>query len=426
MKRILQFSFLSACAAVVGFTGCSNTAAPGAGSRVRVFASHVSPAKTFSRHDRVVPNHVLTWAWIKSTDYVAPAPAAPYLNWAVVNNPDANAFSAAGIKTVLYSDPNRTYPGQPMFSNDETTFAHDCGGRRITINGRPGPTYQMDPHSPNLLALWTAWVNWELKGVHYDVIFDDDADSAHNTSALPCGFTQRDWSAASNLMNDSLGQTLVYNGLGTLADGITKPPPAIQLNPSSFGGLLEGCYGNILLTDPYPKKTVWQNYENTELTMAASHRMFVCRNLKETPAANSIPQRTYMYASFLLTYDPASSMISEKFSTPSHVEVEPESGLVALDPLIAAPADISGLSTSQYTYGRQYASCYLNGQAIGRCAAVVNADGPKHAHPFPWPGVYTHTLLLSGAGVLDGGTASVNGPAPGADIAGTSAEIAIQ
>jgi len=40
--------------------------------------------------------------------------------------------------------------------------------------------------------------------------------------------------------------------------------------------------------------------------------------------------------------------------------------------------------------------------------------------------VYNHTLVLNGAGVLDGGTASANGPAPAATIAGTSAEIAIQ
>jgi hypothetical protein len=425
MGRIMQLSCLFACGAVVAFSGCSNTAAPGAGSRV--FVSRAVPARKIGRFDNVVPNHVLTWAWIKTTDHVSPTQAAPYLDWAVVNNPDANAFSAAGIKTVLYSDPNRVYPGQPMYTNDESTFAHDCAGNRITIKGRPGPTYQMDPHSQHLLQLWAAWVSWELKGgIHYDVIFDDDADSAHNTSALPCGFTQSTWSAASNLMNGNLGQNLVYNGLGTLADGISNPPPAIQLNPSTLGGLLEGCYGNILLTNPYPIKAIWENYENTELTMAAAHKLFVCRNLKLTPAATSIPQRMYMYASFMLTYDPTSSMISEKFSTPSNVEVEPESGFVALDPLVPSPADISGLTTGPYTYGRQYADCYLNSQAIGSCAAVVNADGPKHAHPFPWPGVYAHTLVLNGAGVLDGGTASVNGPAPGADIVGTSAEIAIQ
>ena len=403
----------------------SNVAAPGAQSRAAV--THRAPAKFIGRFDNVVPMHVLTLALINHIDNVSPTQAAPYLDWAEVQGADANAFFAAGIKTMLYTDPNRTYPGQPMYTNDESTFAHDCSGNRIIVLGKPGPTFQMDPRSPALLQVWSAWVSWALQGgIHYDAIFDDSADSVHNTSALPCGFDQITWSASSNLMNESLGKNVIYNGLGTLADGTTKPPPAIQLNPSTFGGTLEGCYGNITPNNPLPKKTVWQNFENSELTMASLHKLFMCRNLKSTPAETAYSQRMYMYASFLLTYDPASSVISEKFSTLSNLEVMPESGLVALYPVQSSPADISGLSTAPFTYGRQYAGCYLNGQAIGTCAALVNADGPKHAHPFPWPGVYNHTLVLQGAGVLDGGTASVTGPAPGATIAGASAEIAIQ
>jgi hypothetical protein len=425
MNRIARQSCLTACAAALLLAGCSNTAAPGAGSRAT--ATHRAPARVVNYFGNTVPNHVLTWAWIEHKNNVSPSQAAPYLDWAEVQGADANAFSAAGMKTVLYTDPNRTYPGQPMYTTDESTFAHDCAGNRITIRGRAGPTYQMDPSSAHLLQLWTSWVDWALNGgVHYDVIFDDSADSVHNGSALPCGFDQTSWTLASNLMNAGLRKNIIFNGLGTLADGTSKPPPSIGLNPSVIGGMLEGCYGNISSSDPLPKKVVWQNYENSELTMSTLHKTFVCRGMKSTPAETALALRMYMYASFLLTYDPSSSIISEKFSTPSNLEIEPESGLVALNPLITAPADISGLSTAPFTYGRQYASCYLNGQAIGSCAAIVNADGPKHEHPFPWPGVYSHTLVLNGAGVLDGGTASVNGPAPGANIAGTTAEIALQ
>jgi len=426
MNRLIQCVSLFAYTAAWSLVGCSNAAAPGTETSAITMA-HAAQKNIIKHFDYNVPNHVLTSAWIKQSDHISPGPAAPYLDWAAVNGADANAFSAAGIKTILYTDPNRTYPGQPMYTNDESTFAHDCSGNRITINGRPGPTYQMDPNSPDLVQLWSAWVSWELNGgIHYDAIFDDDADSVHNTSAPPCGFDQISWSAASNLMNASLNLPVIYNGLGTLADGVTKPPPSIELNPTAFGGSLEGCYLNIGLSNPFPIKVVWQNYEETELTMSGLHKLFFCRNLKLTPADTSYAQRMYMYASFLLTYDPGSSVISEKFSTPSNVEVMPESGLVALDPLQPEPADISGLSTAPFTYGRQYADCFLNGLAIGGCAAVVNVDGPKHAHPFPWPGVYNHTLVLQGAGILDGGIASVDGPAPAANIAGTSAEIAIQ
>jgi hypothetical protein len=426
MKPFNQCVAVALCAAAWSLSGCSNAAAPGTGSSA-VTMAHAAPKKVIRHFDGVVPNHVLTWAWIKQRDNVSPAQAAPYVDWAAVQVADANAFSQAGIKTAYYTDPNRTYAGQPMYSQDETTFAHDCAGNRITVNGRPGPTYQMDPRSPNLLRLWTAWVDWALQGgVHFDAIFDDSADSVHNDSALPCNFDQTAWSTASNLMNTGFGLPIIYNGLGTLANGVTNPPPSIALNSSVLGGMLEGCYGNIGSNNPLPKKAVWQNFENSELTMSAVHKTFVCRSLNSTPAQTAYDQRLYMYASFLLTYDVTSSIISEKFSTPSNLEVYPESGLVALDPLVQQPLAISGLLTAPYTFGRQYADCYLNGQAIGSCATVVNADGPNKTHPFPWPGVYSRTLVLNGAGVLDGGTASVSGPAPGVNIPGATGEIAIQ
>jgi hypothetical protein len=405
-------------------SGCGAIGVPR--PQFRVIATHAAPARVLNRFDNLAPNHVITWAWVEQGGRVSPTQAAPYLDWAVVNNPDANAFSAAGIKTVLYTDPNRTYPGQPMYTNDESTFAHDCAGRRITIKGRPGPTYQMDPSSPDLLQLWAGWVNWELNGVHYDAIFDDDANSIHNTSAPPCGFNQIAWSRASNTMNENLGMDIVYNGLGTLGNGINKPPPAIQLNPSTIGGMLEGCYNNITIVDPVPTKAVWHNFETTELKMSMVEKPFVCRGLKETPGQTSYASRIYQYASFLLTYDPASSIISEKFATPSDISVFPEQTLVALDPLIQSPQGVDELKISTWMYGRQYAACYVWGVSIGACAAVVNADNRSKAHPFPWPGVYSRTLVLHGAGILDGGSMSVNGPAPSTVVSGASAIIAIQ
>jgi hypothetical protein len=374
-----------------------------------------------------VPVHVLTMADIKLTDHISPIQARPYLDWASVTVPDSNRFSHAGIKTIYYTDPNRVSPGQKLYTSDESTFAHDCAGDRITINGRPGPTYQMNPMSPDLAALWKAWVDRVIQsGAHYDAIFDDSADSVYNTSALPCGFNQISWTEASNLMNKSLGQPILYNGLGTLADGFNNPPPSIKLNGSTYGGTLEGCYANPTVQNPSPKLVVWNNYETTELTMSSMQKPFVCRGFSHFPAESSLSIRTYMYASFLLTYDLSSSMISEKFTTPGNLEVFPEDGFVATNPLIPLPATVAALQTSTWTFGRQYAACYLWGQSIGSCATVVNADTANQTHPFPWPGVYQHTLVLTGAGVLDGGTANAAGPAPSTTLPGTSAVIAIQ
>ena len=418
MNQIVRLFFLSVAAATIA--GCGNIAAPSQGPRAT--APYTHKMESLGPHRDIVPQHVITWAAIRQVDHVSPTQAAPFLTWAAVNVSDANAFSSAGIKTVLYTDPNRVSPTERMYTNDETTFAHDCKGDRITILGRPGPKYQMDPASAHLLRLWQAWVRSALRRGHYDAIFDDSADSVHNTSALPCGFDQTRWTEASNLLNANLGQPIVYNGLGTLVPPYNKPPVAIMLNPTTLGGELEGCYEST--TTQIPIRTVWNNYETTELTMSTEQKPFVCRGITTLPP--NIPLRMYMYASFLLTYDPASSMISEKFSTPSNLGVFPEDTFVALNPVIPTPASIASLQTAQWTFGRQYGACYLGGQSVGTCAVVVNADGPRQLHPFPWPGMYQHTLALSGAGVLDGGTATVSSVPPSAQVRGTSAIIAIQ
>jgi hypothetical protein len=431
MKRFVQVAGLAACAAAFSLVDCSSAGAPhpqpgAAGSSVRARANLIAGAGSVLR-DLSVPKHVLTWDWYLHVGEVDPQVAAPYLDYAAVQHADANAFDAAGIKTILYTDPNRTYVGQPMYTNDESTFAHDCNGNRITIPSKPIKTYQMDPRSPHLEPLWAAWVNGVLgAGYNYTYIFEDSANSVHGNSAVPCGYDETSWTAASNANDVALGQNIIYNGLGTLGDGWNKPPPSILINPTTFGGHLEGCYANVSLQNPMPKTTVWYNFETTELTMSNLPKTFVCRGLKASPAENSYPERIYQYASFLLTYNLDTSIISEKFSTPSNLHVYPEETLVALEPLIQSPASVAALKKSSWVFGRQYAACYLGGQLIGSCAAVVNAGNAANSRPFPWPGIYSHTLLLSGAGIIDGGTASAAGPPPPAMVPGTSAVIAIQ
>jgi hypothetical protein len=429
-NRLVQAFGCAICAAGLALTGCSAAGTPHLGAGPAI-PSGVHPgvvaASLPNLRKMLVPNHVITFDAYEHAGMVDPKIAAPYLDIAEVQVADANAFAAAGIKTLLYTDPNRSYVGSPMYTNDETTFAHDCNGARITVGHRPVTTYQMDPRSPNLEPIWATWVNNILgAGYDYTYIFEDGANNIHNTSAKPCGYTEPTWTAASNANDLALGETIIYNGLGTLADGWSKPPPSILLNPTTFGGSLEGCYGNEANKNPLPKTVVWLNYETSELTMNLAQKHFDCRGLNSFPAQSSVSRRMYQMASFLLTYDLNTSDISDKFTTPSHLSVFPEEGLVALDPLIPTPSSVSKLKLSHWTYGRQYADCYLWGQAIGACATVVNAGVPTSSQPFPWPGVYNHTLVLSGAGVLDGGTASATGPPPPATVPGTSALIAIQ
>ncbi|HEY5093879.1 MAG TPA: hypothetical protein VII69_02050, partial [Candidatus Eremiobacteraceae bacterium] len=352
---------------------------------------------------------------------------AQYVSWSVVGPADDAPAQAAGIKTILYTDPNRVYEGMPEYSNDETEYAHDCSNNRITINDTKQTTYLTEPTSSTLLGLWQQHVAFynQIGNAQYNMVFED-TPLVHNVSAQPCGYLQPSWLANQNTMGTALNYPIIFNGLGNLANGPDQMSPAMALLPSSIGGEMEGCYSNYA-GDPMPNLQVWHTFENTEIQVLASGKLFVCRGFDNTPDVSAQVQRLYMYGSFLLTYDPARAVISPKF-TPANSGfwIQPENQFVALDPVVMQPSSVDQLNEGTNVYGRQYRNCYYAGQWIGACASIVNSDRPNLSHPLPWTGVYHHTLVLSGGDILDGGTATTNGPAPPSDIQGSSSIIVIQ
>src|SRR4029077_20331987 len=112
-------------------------------------------------------------------------------------------------------------------------------------------------------------------------------------------------------------------------------------------------------------------------------------------------------------------------ATYSGLTVYPEVQLVAKQPLIGGPSSVMQLQQSGGAFGRQYRACYFAGNYVGPCAVAVNSNqaGPPPV-PFPWASTYHHTLVLSGGGVLDGGTANANGPAPPSSMPSGTAVIA--
>jgi len=352
---------------------------------------------------------------------------AQYVNWAVVGPADNAPAQSVGIKTIIYTDPNRVYDGMPEYSNDETEYAHDCSNNRITINGTKLTTYLTDPSSSTLLGLWQQHVAFynQIGNAQYNAVFED-TPLVHNVSAQPCGYLQPAWLANQNTMGTALNYPVIFNGLGNLANGPDQMSPAMALLPTSIGGTMEGCYSNYS-GDPIPNLQVWHTFENTEIQVLAAGKLFVCRGFDSTPDTSAQVQRLYMFGSFLLTYDPARAIFSPKF-TPANSGfwIQPENQLVALDPIIMQPSSIDQLSQGSNVYGRQYKNCYYAGQWIGACATVVNSDRPNLSHPMPWTSVYHHTLVLSGGDILDGGTAATNGPAPPSTISGSTSIIEIQ
>jgi hypothetical protein len=339
--------------------------------------------------------------------------AAKWLTWAYTDVTDSSAIHYAGIKTMYYTQPNRQGPGGAEYSSDETTFAHDCSGSRIHATNYPSH-YLMDPSSSHLGQLWhsevqTVTSSW---GGVYDAIYEDLSDTIIYTTAKPCGFVQSNWTAASNNLNsaeNASGIPLVYNGLAVLvdhSDGSKSPSASIALNATSSGGMFEGCY-----TSSSPSELVgseWLATEDTEIQMAQAHKTFFCRGLANGDGAASVSVRLWQLASFLLTYDPNTSVLGESFATPGGFHVFPEMGLVATQPLVSEPGDISSLAQSGGAYGREYKRCYLSGHYVGPCAIAVNVLSYTTV-PFPWPTKYHHALFMAGEGIYDGGAVSTTG-----------------
>jgi hypothetical protein len=376
-----------------------------------------------------VPQHVLTADYLGApygSTRVTPAQAAPYLTWAQVTVRDANAVSAAGIKTQYYIDPALTIAdrGDQLYTADETTFAHDCAGNRVTIPYHSLTEDLMALEQPSMRAVFRHWVTRVTSVAHFDALFEDDADLPSEYvrfRPLPCNYGDAQWLRALDGLNRVSPIPVILSGL----NASRRPAPSGIVALLSSGATLGENYEHCYSSDGQPKMTgtLWQAIENSEIRVTAAHKTFECMARDGADAAASVDARTYLYASFLLTYDPVTSVIWEEYATPSRFRVEPESGLVALSPLERSPADVGELRVNGGAYARRFARCYLGGRFAGGCAAVVNADDSPH--PFPFGG-YRRTLVLAGGGVLDGGTASANGPPPPAQLAPAQAVIAFR
>ena len=365
--------------------------------------------------------------------------AARWVTWAMSGPRLANQLSAEGMKVIYYTDPNRVGPHGKMFSTDETEFAHDCSGHRVRVN-KSAERYLTDPASPATLAHWKSEVAGATKNASFDAIFDDTAGSTNSLTALPCGFDENRWVAAHVALIDGLGQPVLVNGIGdgnlprngVGRDATYAMSPLVQIvaNGSNvIGGAFEDCYAS----PSHPSNpggavtagSFWRETENTELALARMHKIFVCNERADHLSMDQADDaRLFSEASFLLSYDPKTTMVRQQFDTPSMLDLGPEVKLVALDPARPSPPTVDGLRSRGGAYGREYRSCYIQGTPVGRCAVAVNADRGGAAVPFPFAG-YGHTMVLQGSGIEDGGLMDMSGAAP-SSIAPLQGVVAFQ
>jgi hypothetical protein len=386
--------------------------------------------------------HLVTWEPVGYPNYRAPlgdySVVAPYLDWGITPQGKApalltNQLNTAGIISVYYTNPNRQKTTGPEYTSDESTFAHDCFQNRILITKVPYLFYLMNPASPDLYQLWINEVNnvrntW---GGNPRYIFEDTADHINFVTALPCSFTQSAWDQATNTMDTTFTSAttlpIIYNGGDVhLLNHVVGITPSIAIDPTTAGGLTEACFGNgFQSTRPLQTENIWLTTEEQLTRIQKDNRLSICHANVIAPGAQNISARLYVYASYILTYDRRLSIFSELYTTPSNLSVFPEIYLVPTTLPLGQPVDINQELQSGGTYARKFANCDYFGMPVGPCAFVVNNHDAKTL-PFPFPGVYNATLRLSGQGILDGGSATLDGPAPASNVLAKTAVVAIK
>ena len=356
------------------------------------------------------PHHVQTadyWKGYSGTKKVPAQLAARSLTWAETDKHGAAEIAPLGVKTILYTNPNREQPGDPMWSTDEAVYAHTCSGMRA-MGETAYAGQQLTQPGPTLAKLWRWSVAQHVEGATFNAVFNDEAVGAAYAVNQPCNFDFNRWLQQEAQLQHSLGWPVIYNGLGDYYNhGVARE---IALNRTAIGGMMEECYAR-LRPDHRVGGWQWQATEETELRMAQADKYFFCYGRDLTPADQAFDSRMYTYASLLLTYDPATTVLWEYYKTPTGGHVMPESQLVALNPIGRAPGAIGDLRTSTGVYERAYSACYIDARPAGPCMAVVNPDNDSHSLSLTG---YRKTLALYGSGVFDGGFAKVtNQPPPG-------------
>jgi hypothetical protein len=342
---------------------------------------------------------------------VSASQVAPYLSWASNAGTYVSTLAASGVKSYYYTD--------------GTTEASCTGCSYLWNDLQANPQYIARDCSGNIQHVWSdqgqEWVNvaqsgwwsfWQQEVEHaYSVagptlaaVFSDN-NIAPDSSQLPCGVSAAQYTAATASMFASTSRPVIFNGLSAA--------PSLLDVPNVIGGMSEGCYsGN------------WTGDENAQLIAVSKNKLSICYDLRSGSGSSSVASRVFDYASFLLSFNLPTTMLFEAFAPAASggLSVYPETGLVPANPLVGTPATISTLAIGG-VYAREYAHCFYRGTDEGACAAVVNPGGGSVA--FPYSGKYSHTMVLSGSDVLDGGTVTFNGPAP-ATLGASSGVIAFK
>lgn len=376
-----------------------------------------------------VPAHVMTsanvWGYGGVPTSVSLSSVKPYVTWVQTSPSYASQIRSYGMKVDIYENFWRNYSSDNPsvgYTDLKPGGAHapaeakTCTGT-VIYDSTYGGGYEADARSSYAAGHAAVFNNYRLKeyGSNYDAVFSDDA-GAMGGIPLPCNWSLSSYQSATNAVHASLKVPVFVNTLGAASNPVNQVGYTSASNV--IGGMCEICLAANNGTSDYAQTgTFWQGIENAAIQLVNNHKIFWDYARATGYPSSETPLRNYIYASFLLTYNPSYSMLQEAFKSSYNFPVMPETGFVPLQPVTTA-SSVTGYQTSTGAYMRQFGACYYRGSYKGKCAVVVNPTGGTVTVPTT---AYTHSLGLVGGGVLDGGYVTFGnsrpsslGPAQGA------------
>ena len=390
--------------------------------QVVLSSSSAATSTTTTTPTAGIPTHVLTaglvYGYAGTPTTVPLNSVKPYLSWAETDPNYAAQLHSAGIKVAIYlnfwrnyssDNPSIGYTDLKPGGAHAAAEAKTCSGTVIK-DASYGGGYEANALSSAASghALVFAKYREGEYGAYYDALFSDDTGALYGIP-VPCGYTDAGYKTATNAVHASLGKPVFVNTLNAGTSQVSQVGYTTASNV--IGGMCESCYAYWTTVSGVKKDlprygSTWVDTENAEALMVSRQKIFWEYARAIGSASSETALRKYIYASFLLTYSPNYAMLQEIFATPSKFEVMPETGLVPMNP-VTTSTNVGSYLRSGGAYMREFGACYYRGVNEGRCAVVVNnSNSATVSVPTT---AYAHSMVLTGNGVLDGGSVSFAG-----------------
>ena len=404
-----------------------------------------------------VPVHIPTWAYDEASAAGGSASAASvqkYLTYAEggVGNGKAQSDCATSPKvchSVAYTNPNLVYDDAKCamepdaqflaaaseswfvhlsgYTDDEHrakgTYTHTCNGAsdKVTV-------YLADQANADVVAFWKSLIQKNLNT--WDYFWLDSTSTSVGGQAFgpggsfcpgedACSTTEEYPTDASvlsahiafgNALSHVNGSALQYlfNGV-QFNSGNIQNTSLLSQDPSHFiGGVCENCLVNNGALQP-------ANYTQVLNGMLAvngiSGAQFVELDTGSSASGSAaqIEQRKVAVAMAWLAYKDGHTVTFPNFEyNTDGLAVWPEDLIYPGAPVQTMQWSANDIQVSGSVYRREFRQCFNDRQAIGACAAIVNASSSTVTIASSWLSqTYTHQIAITGGDVLSGGALSL-------------------